>query len=198
MVMNRLEVLKSRLKQGRVYRREDMIEWSNAIDRHLEKLVEESVLEKLAQGLYYVPKISAFGKVPPDEDVLVRGFLKDDRFLLVSPNSYNSLGVGTTQLYNKKVVYNHKRHGIFKLGNREFDFQRKYDFPTKITQEFLLVDLVNNLDELAEDRAIVLNKVLSKAKQLPTQKLKLAITKYGSVKAKKLFKEVINKEKVHV
>lgn len=196
--MNRLEVLKSRLKQGRVYRREDMIEWSNAIDRHLEKLVEESVLEKLAQGLYYIPKISAFGKVPPDEDVLVRGFLKDDRFLLVSPNSYNSLGVGTTQLYNKKVVYNHKRHGIFKLGNREFDFQRKYDFPTKITQEFLLVDLVNNLDELAEDRAIVLNKVLSKAKQLPTQKLKLAITKYGSVKAKKLFKEVINKEKVHV
>jgi hypothetical protein len=198
MVMNRLEVLKSRLKQGRVYRREDMIEWSNAIDRHLEKLVEESVLEKLAQGLYYVPKISAFGKVPPDEDVLVRGFLKDDRFLLVSPNSYNSLGVGTTQLYNKKVVYNHKRHGIFKLGNREFDFQRKYDFPTKITQEFLLVDLVNNLEELAEDRAVVLNKVLSKAKQLPTQKLKLAITKYGSVKAKKLFKEVINKEKVHV
>jgi hypothetical protein len=198
MVMNRLEELKSHLKQGRVYRREDMIEWSNAIDRHLEKLVEESVLEKLAQGLYYVPKISAFGKVPPDEDVLVRGFLKDDRFLLVSPNSYNSLGVGTTQLYNKKVVYNHKRHGIFKLGNREFDFQRKYDFPTKITQEFLLVDLVNNLDELAEDRAIVLNKVLSKAKQLPTQKLKLAITKYGSVKAKKLFKEVINKEKVHV
>ncbi len=196
--MNRLEELKSHLKQGRVYRREDMIEWSNTIDRHLEKLVEESVLEKLAQGLYYVPKISAFGKVPPDEDVLVRGFLKDDRFLLVSPNSYNSLGVGTTQLYNKKVVYNHKRHGIFKLGNREFDFQRKYDFPTKITQEFLLVDLVNNLDELAEDRAIVLNKVLSKAKQLPTQKLKLAITKYGSVKAKKLFKEVINKEKVHV
>jgi hypothetical protein len=198
MVMNRLEELKSHLKQGRVYRREDMIEWSNAIDRHLEKLVEESVLEKLAQGLYYVPKISAFGKVPPDEDVLVRGFLKDDRFLLVSPNSYNSLGVGTTQLYNKKVVYNHKRHGIFKLGNREFDFQRKYDFPTKITQEFLLVDLVNNLEELAEDRAVVLNKVLLKAKQLPTQKLKLAITKYGSVKAKKLFKEVINKEKVHV
>lgn len=198
MVMNRLEELKSHLKQGRVYRREDMIEWSNAIDRHLEKLVEESVVEKLAQGLYYVPKISAFGKVPPDEDVLVRGFLKDDRFLLVSPNSYNSLGVGTTQLYNKKVVYNHKRHGIFKLGNREFDFQRKYDFPTKITQEFLLVDLVNNLEELAEDRAVVLNKVLSKAKQLPTQKLKLAITKYGSVKAKKLFKEVINKEKVHV
>lgn len=196
--MSRLEELKSHLKQGHVYRREDMSEWSNAIDRHLDKLVEEGVLEKLAQGLYYVPKTSAFGKVPPDEDVLVRGFLKDDRFLLVSPNSYNSLGVGTTQLYNKKVVYNHKRHGRFRLGNREFEFQRKYDFPTKMTQEFLLVDLVNNLDELAEDREEVLNKVLSKAKQLPTQKLKLAVTKYGSVKAKKLFKKVLNKEKAYV
>jgi hypothetical protein len=198
MVMNRLEELKSHLKQGHVYRREDMREWSNAIDRHLDKLVEEGGLEKLAQGLYYVPKISAFGKVPPDEDVLVRRFLKDDRFLLVSPNSYNSLGVGTTQLYNKKVVYNHKRHGRFRLGNREFDFQRKYEFPTKITQEFLLVDLVNNLEDLAENREVVLNKALLKAKQLPTQKLKLAITKYGSVKSKKLFKEVFNKEKVHV
>lgn len=195
--MSRLEELKSHLKQGHVYRREDMREWSNAIDRHLDKLVEEGVLEKLAQGLYYVPKTSAFGKVPPDEDVLIRGFLKDNRFLLVSPNSYNSLGVGTTQLYNRKVVYNHKRHGRFRLGNREFEFQRKYDFPTKITLEFLLVDLVNNLDDLAEDREEVLTKVLSKAKQLPTQKLKLAVTKYGSLKAKKLFKEVLNKEKAH-
>lgn len=195
--MSRLEELKSYLKQGHVYRREDMSEWSNAIDRHLDKLLEEGVVEKLSQGLYYVPKKSAFGKVPPDEDVLVRGFLKDDRFLIVSPNSYNSLGVGTTQLYNKKVVYNHKRHGKIRLGNREFEFQRKYDFPMKLTQEFLLVDLVNNLDVLAEDREEILNKVLSKASQLPIKKLKFSVTKYGSVKAKKLFKNALNKDKVY-
>lgn len=196
--MSKLEEFKSHLKQGQVYRREDMSQWSKAIDRHLDKLVEEGVLEKLSQGLYYVPKTSAFGKVPPDESVLVRGFLKDDRFLLVSPNSYNSLGVGTTQLYNKKVVYNHKRHGKFRLGNREFEFQRKYDFPSKMTQEFLLVDLVNNLDELAEDREEILNKVLVKASQLLSQKLKHAVTKYGSVKTKKLFKKVLNNEELHV
>jgi hypothetical protein len=195
--MSRLKELKSHLKEGHVYRREDLTEWSNAIDRHLDKLVEEGVLEKLYQGLYYVPKISSFGKVPPDENALVRGFLKDDRFLLVSPNSYNSLGVGTTQLYNKKVVYNHKRHGRFRLGNREFEFQRKYDFPTKMTQEFLLVDLANNLDDLAEDREEILNKVLAKASQLPSQKLKHAVMRYGSVRTKKLFKKVLSKEKVN-
>ena len=196
--MSRLVELKSHLKQGHVYRREDMSQWSNAIDRHLDKLVEEGVLEKLAQGMYYVPKTSAFGKVPPDEDVLVRVFLKDDRYLLVSPNSYNSLGVGTTQLYNRKIVYNHKRHGKFRLGNREFEFQRKYNFPAKLTQEFLLVDLINNLDELGEDKEEVLNKVLSKAKQLPSQKLKPSVTKYGNVKTKKLFNKVFNSERAYV
>ena len=195
--MSRLEELKSHLKQGQVYRREELSEWSNAVDRHLDKLVEEGVLEKLSQGLYYVPKTSAFGKVPPDENVLVRGFLKDDRFLLVSPNSYNSLGVGTTQLYNKKVVYNHKRHGTFRIGNREFEFQRKYDFPSKITEEFLLVDLVNNLDTLAEDQEEILNKVLVKASLLSAQKLKQAVERYGSVRTKKLFKKALNKEKTN-
>jgi hypothetical protein len=195
--MSRLEELKSHLKQGQVYRREELSEWSNAIDRHLDKLVDEGVLEKLSQGLYYVPKTSAFGKVPPDENVLVRGFLKDDRFLLVSPNSYNSLGVGTTQLYNKKVVYNYKRHGTFRLGNRDFEFQRKYDFPSKITEEFLLVDLVNNLNALAEDQEEILNRVFAKASLLPAQKFKQAVERYGSVRTKKLFKKVLNKKKAN-
>lgn len=196
--MSRLSELKSNLKKGRVYRREELSVWSNAIDRHLDKLVKEGVLQKLSPGLYYFPKTTAFGKVPPDENVLVRGFLKDDRFLLVSPNSYNSLGVGTTQLYNKKVVYNHKRHGKFKLGNREFEFQRKYDFPSKVTQEFLMVDLANNLDELAEDREVVLNKLLTKASQLSFHVLKRAVEKYGSMKTRKLFQPILNKTEQHV
>ena len=33
--------------------------------------------------------------------------------------------VGTTQLYDKTVVYNHKRHGSFSLGGRKFDFRVK-------------------------------------------------------------------------
>lgn len=190
--MSRLGELKKHLRGGQVYRRSELSEWSNAVDRHLDELLQEGVLEKLSQGLYYVPKTSAFGKVPPEEDVLVQSFLKDDRFLFLTPNFYNSLGVGTTQLYNKKVVYNHKRHGKFKLGNREFEFQLKHHFPAKVTEEFLLVDLANNLDNLAEDRNEVLNKLLAKASQMPRKKLKRAVMEYGSIKTKKLLKSVIN------
>lgn len=75
------------------------------------------------------------------------------------PIAYNTLGVGTTQLYDKTVVYNHKRHGEYALGGRKFDFRVKPAFPRKLSREFLLVDLVNNLDQLAESRKEVLERV---------------------------------------
>ena len=191
--MLKLDQLKRQLKVGKVYRRGELSKWSSAIDRHLDALLKEGVLEKISQGLYYVPKTSTFGKVPPDEDVLVQSFLKDSRFLILTPNSYNNLGFGTTQLYNKKVVYNHKRHGKFKLGNREFEFQLKHHFPKKLTPEFLMVDLTNNLDFLAEDQSNVLDEVIQRASQLPSKKLKQAILEYGTVKTKKILNQYFNK-----
>src|SRR5579863_9447751 len=113
--MTKLEELKRRLRPGQVYRREDLARWSNAVDRHLKQLTNEGTLTKLAGGLYAYPKETVFGKAPAEDKELVRGFLRDDRFLLASPNSYNGLGVGTTQLYDTTVVYNLKRHGRFSL-----------------------------------------------------------------------------------
>ncbi|WP_207534856.1 DUF6088 family protein [Desertivirga arenae] len=184
--MNRLEELKRHLKRGQVYRRDDLAKWSKSIDRHLDALVEEDTLQKLSHGLYYYPKLGAFGKTPPEEEILIRSFLKDDRFLLTSANSYNSLGVGTTQLYNERIVYNHKRHGEFKFGNRRFSFRMKPHFPSKVTSEFLLVDLLNNLETLAEDSAEVLRNVAIKVQAMDTRKLKRYVSKYGTAKAKKL------------
>jgi len=190
--MTRLNELKTHLRRGKVYRRAELSEWSKSVDRHLEELLKAGTLQKVSPGVYYYPKTSVFGNVPADESDLVTTFLKDDRFLLVSPNFYNSLGVGTTQLYNKKVVYNHKRHGTFRLGNRDFDFQMKHHFPLKISEEFLVVDLANNLDHLAEDTNEVVSKLLVKASQMPPRKFRQAVLKYGSARSKKLFKSFIS------
>jgi hypothetical protein len=118
--VEKLDLLKKKLRRGKVYRRADLQQWSKSVDRHLQELVKEGTLEKLSGGLYYVPEHSTFGNVPAEENDLVEGFLKDNHFLITSPNDYNALGVGTTQLYNTRRVYNHKRHGEFKLGNRSF------------------------------------------------------------------------------
>lgn len=195
--MARLDEFKSHLKAGKVYRRSELARWSNAVDRQLSLLVKDGTLEKLSQGMYYVPKKTVFGAAPPDEETLVRTFLKDDDFLLTSPNAYNSLGVGTTQLYNKRVVYNHKRHGVFVLGGKKFFFHAKHRFPKEATLEFLLVDLVNNLGSLAEDKEYVLSNVVAKARTMSPQKLKRAVLNYGNAKAKALLEPLLTKPESH-
>jgi hypothetical protein len=189
--MTKLQLLKKRLRPGQVYRREDLARWSNAVDRHLKQLVSDGTLTKLAGGLYYCPKETAFGEAPAEDDKLVEAFLRDGRFLLASPNAYNRLGVGTTQLYDKTVVYNHKRHGEFSLGGRKFDFRVKPSFPKNLTKEFLLVDLVNNLDRLAESREQVLERVKQQVTSYDRPRLQRAARDYGNVRTKKFFSQAL-------
>jgi hypothetical protein len=190
--MTKLQEFKRHLQPGRVYRRQDLAKWSSSVDRHIKQLVEDGTLSKLAGGLYVHPKETAFGKAPADDSMLVAGFLKDDRFLLASPNAYNTLGVGTTQLYDKTVVYNHKRHGQFSLGGRVFDFRVKPSFPRRLSREFLLVDLVNNLDRLAESEHEVLARVREQAVSLDAARLLRAADQYGNVKTKKFFSKALH------
>jgi hypothetical protein len=180
------------LHAGKVYRREDLAQVSNAVDRHLRELVSGGALKRLAQGLYYAPKKSAFGVLPPDDRELVTAFLRDNDFLVFSPSSYNALGLGTSQLYNKTLVYNRKRHGLFSFGNREFDFRVKPRFPKKLTPEFLLVDAINNLDELAEDMNRLLEMVERKLAGFDQARLSRAVADYGSVATKKRFMRWLN------
>jgi hypothetical protein len=184
--------LADELQAGRVYRREDLARLSNSVDRHLSQLVSTGTLKKLAQGLYYAPKQSSFGPLPPTDEQVVKGFLRDNEFLVFSPSSYNMVGLGTTQLYNNTLVYNHKRHGVFKLGNRQFHFRVKPRFPKKLTPEFLYVDLMNNLDELAEDRDAVLSQARTKYLSFNQSLLQKALNSYGNMATRKRVREWMN------
>jgi hypothetical protein len=184
--------LADELQAGRVYRREDLARLSKAVDRHLQELVSTGTLKKLAQGLYYAPKQSSFGPLPPTDEQVVQGFLRDKDFLVFSPSSYNTVGLGTTQLYNSTLVYNHKRHGVFKLGNRQFHFRVKPRFPKKLTPEFLYIDLLNNLEELAEDRDSVLNQARTKYLSFNQSLLLKTLDNYGSMATRKRVREWIN------
>jgi hypothetical protein len=195
--MTKLEALKRHLKAGHAYRRADLARWSTSVDRHLKQLVEDGTLKKLSGGLYSYPKETAFGRAPASDKDVVGAFLKDDTFLMASPNAYNSLGVGTTQLYDKTVVYNHKRHGEFQLGNRKFAFRVKPRFPKSLTQEFLLVDLVNNLDQLAEAKEEVLKRVAQRTESYDRRRLRRAVREYGNERTKKFFERTLRTNELH-
>lgn len=195
--MNKLDELRKHLKQGGVYRREDLAKWSCAVDRHIRQLLALGELVKLSAGLYLYPKKTVFGKAPADDSSLVAAFLKDKRFLITSPNAYNALGVGATQLYNETVVYNHKRHGHFKLGGRMFEFRRKPSFPKKMTEEFLLVDLMNNLEQVAEDQQSLVSRVKKKGERLNARSLKQVAHEFGTVRTRKFFDGLITEGPHH-
>jgi len=183
--MAALNKIAKRLRPGQAYRRADLARWSNAVDRHLAELVEEGRLVKVSGGLYMSPRKTRFGDASADPHKLVSSFLKDDRFLMVSPNAYNGLGVGTTQLYNETVVYNGKRHGRFELDGRVYDFRRKPFFPKSLSLEFLLVDLLNNFRRLAEDREGVLQRAKERAVEMDISSLRTAVKKYGGAFARR-------------
>ncbi len=189
--MTALNTLKRKLRPGQVYRRADLARWSSAVDRHLRQLVDESRLVKVSGGLYRVPKKTRFGDAPADPRKLVERFLKDDRFLLISPNAYNGLGVGATQLYNETIVYNAKRHGHHELDRRQFHFRVKSFFPAQATAEFLLVDLVDNLWRFAEDEKIIQVQVERRAQKMDPKRLGKAVRAYGGRRAKRFFAPLV-------
>lgn len=179
--------LSRHVRAGKVYRREDLVPYSTSVDRELQQLVAQGSVQKLAQGLYYKPKKNVFGDVPPSEDDLLAVFLKDKNFLSFNPSVYNSLRLGTTQLYNKTIVYNHKRHGVFELDQRLYDFRMKPRFPkpAQVTTEYLLVDMLNNLSDLAEDEEQVLERAQRKLNQFDAKKLNKALVDFGSAATKR-------------
>ncbi len=86
-------------------------------------------------------------------------------------------------------MYNHKRHGKFRLGNRTYEFRSKPKFPRTVTPEFLLIDLLNNLDMLAEDKDLLLGRVRSRFADMDSKRLKKALADYGSVATRKLTRD---------
>lgn len=194
--MSKADDLKKHLQPGQVYRRSDLAKWSKAVDRNMQQLVKQGELQKLSGGVYYCPQTTAFGNMPPDDDALVRAFLKDDHFYIASLNSYNALGVGTTQLYNEKLVYNYRRDGQHTLNGRHFYFLKRQRFPSESTPEFLIVDLVNNIHLLDEDKARILRNVAGKVQSMDQAQLMKTVDLYGGSRTRSFFEKLFTGEKM--
>lgn len=192
-----MQQLRRQIQPGKVYRRSDLEFFSSAIDRHLAQLLKEGVLVKMRQGLYYAPASSKFGQIPPDDLMLVESFLKDKNFLMVKPNAYNTLGLGLTQLYNTTWVYNHKRKGEFTFNGKTFEFKIKTAFPNQLSKEFLLVDLLNNLEELAEEPTTILNNLADNYRYFNPELLRIMTQLYGSRRTKQRLKVLYRRETKH-
>ena len=120
--------------------------------------------------------------------------MKTDDFLLTSPNAYNSLGLGLTQLSNELVVYNRKRIGKFELGGIVFNFKRPINFPKTPSREFFLVDLLNNLEELPDPLDSLLSSLGRRIKEFSRPKLERNARAFGKARTIKMLMSLISDE----
>lgn len=187
--MTGAERLSSFFSEGDLFRRDELVGLTKDLDRDLQKLLSQKVLKKLKFGLYYKPKQTRFGQLKPDENVIVQKFLKTDHFLITSPNSFNNLGVGLTQLFNVKVVYNLKRRGNFTIDGMAFDFRIRPGFPKKTSKEFLFIDLLNNLSTLGEDEEKVKKAVANQLKKVDVKLINQIADDFGKVWVKKFIRK---------
>jgi hypothetical protein len=90
-------------------------------------------------------------------------------------------------------VYNHKRVGEFNLNGKQFEFFKKSAYPEKLTTEFLVVDLMNQMGRLAEDHNRTFEKLQQKVSEFNAVGLIEATQKYGTGATKRRMKAVLRK-----
>jgi hypothetical protein len=147
----RLDNFAKALQSGRVYRANELEKYSNSLGRDLRLLVDNKKLRSLGKGLYVRPEKLGDMELSPDSKEVVAKFLASNRFLMRNMSDFNSFGLGLTQMFKDTFVYNSKRTGKIKLGNREYNFVNR-KFPKENHDEFLLVDLFNNLNAVGENK----------------------------------------------
>lgn len=139
------------LEAGRVYRTAWLRRFGDNPTRLAQKLEDRGLVRRLGHGLFYAPASGRFGEVPPSDQALLDAFLDGAPYLVTGPPRWNALGLGTTALFVHPLVYNTKRTGRFRVGQRTFDLRRE-GFPAEPTAEWFVIDLLRHADEAGVDR----------------------------------------------
>jgi len=139
---------------GRVYRTSHLRRWGANPTRLAARLERRGDLRRLTHGLYYAPRRSKFGEVPPSAEALLDAFLQGTLYVITGPARWNALGLGSTALFAHPLVYNMKRSGRLNLGGRTFDF-RQIAFPVEPPAEWFIIDLLRHTRAAGVSRATI-------------------------------------------
>lgn len=159
----RLDEILGLLGPGVVFREKEIQMQGDQLFRDLKELAKSGDLKNPAPGLYYLPRKLGKLSLPASENDLICAFLKTSDFRLRSLGDFNRLGLGTTQHTTDIYVYNLKRVGDFNLDGMLYKF-RVRKFPLDLSEfnsnEFMIVDMMNNLSLLGENSSDLKKKVV--------------------------------------
>lgn len=174
------------LESGRVYRTRDLKTWGANAPRLAKRLVREGALVQIAHGLFFHPKRSRFGAVPPSDEAIMRAFLGDAPFVFTGPDRWNALGLGTTAVFAAPLVYNTKRSGTFDFAGRRFTL-RRVAFPEQPGPEWFAVDLLEHADQAGASRTKIASALARAVARgaFDLELLKEMMRRYGATAARR-------------
>jgi hypothetical protein len=180
------------LTPGRLYRTQDLRPWTANPPRLAKRLVRTGALIRVRHGLFAAPIPTEFGAAPAEVDVL-RAFLGDAPFIFSGPEIWNSLLLGTTQIFAHRLVYNTKRSGPFTLCNRSYFF-RRVNFPLAPSPEWYIVDLFEHgegMDVVPPELALALTQALRHGRFNAARLWAMTVT-YGSLSTRRHIESAIH------
>jgi hypothetical protein len=112
-----------------------------------------------------------------------KAIIFNDETISENPNGGSGKGLFWNALAKLKKVAS--------IDGKTFEFKLKSSFPKNISREYLLVDLLNNLDNLAEDQTQAIAKLPNNVRSFNTAALMKATQQYGTGKTKRTLKSIV-------
>jgi hypothetical protein len=115
----------------------------------IERLCKESILVRVAKGIYCKPKQGRYGLVMPSEQEIIHEFTKKGQGTVVGYTLYNSLNL-TTQIAKTVEVYSllpdqqTKRIGSVVLKQKELRYSKD------VTHMIHMLEVLKNYDEIQD------------------------------------------------
>jgi hypothetical protein len=144
-----------------------------AIIKTLNRMVAAGLITKLAKGKYYKPENSAFGKLLPSQNEIVKDLLEKGGEVigyLTGYSVYNQLGL-TTQVSNTIQIGRNEVRPLFKRGRYTISFVRQKNAITKENIPLLqILDVIRYFKKIPDaSPASVCKRLLAIIREL-TQK----------------------------
>jgi Family of unknown function (DUF6088) len=167
------------ISEGSIFRYEGLSIERNeysAASKKIERLIANGTIIRASKGMFYKPKQTIFGMIPPKEDELLNQYLfKNGRRIayITGLSLYNKMGL-TTQVPLMIEIARKARSTSISIGNISIRTSKSYVEVTNDNYELLgILDAIkdfNNIPDLDKKSVIII--LTNKIKELDTTKTK--------------------------
>lgn len=151
----------------------------SAAAKAMERLIKAGIINRASTGIFYKPKNTAFGKLKPNEEELLKPYLFEDnkRIAYITGTAlYNKMGLTTQVPKNIKVASRDKRI-VTTIGNIKVNPVKSYTDVNNGNYSLLeLLDILKDFKIIPDtDKSQTIRFVLKKINQLSEKEMELFI-----------------------